>query len=321
LTQTRPNVRLIVTAAETDPTAGQVRRLTLAASDGGPLPSFHPGSHVGLRWRQDGRDQVSSYSLTGEAGSPAAYTLSVLRVPGGSGGSAWVHGLRPGDEVTAVPPRSGFAPAATARRHLLVAGGIGVTPLLSHARWHARHGADYAFYYAWRPGRAPHLDDLRDLCGERLHAYASRESLWADLGPALARQPLGTHLYVCGPQPMIDAVTAAARALHWPGSRVHVEAFGVADEGPRAAFRVVLSHSERTLHVSPEHTLLQALELAGLPVGSMCRQGVCGECRLPVAGGRIDHRDLFLSPEEKASGQWIMPCVSRAAGEQLELTL
>jgi ferredoxin-NADP reductase len=321
LSGTRPDLRLVVIAAEPDPTAADVRRLTLAARGGGPLPSFRPGSHLGLRWRTDGHDRVSSYSLTGDAASPAAYTLSVLRIPGGSGGSRWVHGLRPGDEVTAVPPRSGFAPAATARRHLLVAGGIGVTPLLSHARWHARHGADYALYYAWRPGRAPHLDELRDLCGDRLHAYGSRESLWADLGPALARQPLGSHLYVCGPLPMTDAVTGAARALHWPASRVHAEAFGVAEDGPRAPFEVRLSPSGRTVHVSADHTLLEALEQAGLPVGSMCRQGVCGECRLPVASGGIDHRDLFLSPEEKAGGQWIMPCVSRAAGGHLELRL
>jgi ferredoxin len=120
---------------------------------------------------------------------------------------------------------------------------------------------------------------------------------------------------------MIHAVIAAAGALHWPRSRVHVESFGVDEDGPRAAFRAVLSRTERSIEVSPQHTLLEALELAGLPVGSMCRQGVCGECRLPVTGGSIDHRDLFLSPEERASGQWIMPCVSRAAGEQLELTL
>jgi ferredoxin-NADP reductase len=302
LTGAPADLRLVVTAAEADPTAAEVRRLTLAAPDGGPLPSFRPGSHLGLRWRQGGRDRVNYYSLTGEASSPAAYHLSVLRAPGGHGGSRWAHGLRPGHEVTAVAPHGGFAPAARARRHLLVAGGIGVTPLLSHARWHARHGADFALYYAWRPGRAPHLDDLRNLCGERLQAYAARESLWADLGPALARQPPGTHLYVCGPLPMIGAVTAAARALHWPGSRVHVESFGVAEDGPRAPFRVVLSRSGRSVHVSPEHTLLEALEQAGVPAGSMCRQGVCGECRLPVASGGIDHRDQFLSPQEKAEG-------------------
>jgi ferredoxin-NADP reductase len=256
---------------------------------------------------------VNSYSLTGDGDCPSSYTVSVLRAPHGRGGSAWAHRLRPGDTVAATAPRSGFAPVATARRHLLVAGGIGVTPLLSHARWHARWGSDFAVYYAHKPGRAPHLDDLTALGGGRLRAYTDRGRLWADLGPALARQPLGTQLYVCGPLPMIDAVTEAARALYWPQGRIRSEAFGAAAEGPREPFRARLAASARPVRVRAGETLLEALERAGLDIPSMCRQGVCGECRTAVAGGAIDHRDLVLSAAEKASGQWIMPCVSRAA--------
>jgi dimethylamine monooxygenase subunit B len=307
----RPDLELVVTAAEA--IAPDVRQLTLAAPGDVRLPSFRPGSHLGLTWRAG---RVNSYSLTGDGDSPGTYTVSVLRVPRGRGGSAWAHRLRPGDTVAAIPPRSGFAPVATARRHLLVAGGIGITPLLSHARWHARWGSDFTLYYAHKPGRAPHLDDLAALCGGRLRAYQHRGQLWEDLGPALARQPLGTQLYVCGPLAMIDAVTEAARALYWPQGRVRFEAFGVAAEGPREPFRARLAASARQVHVSAEETLLEALERAGLDVPSMCRQGVCGECRTPVAGGAIDHRDLVLSAAEKASGQWIMPCVSRAAAAQ-----
>jgi len=127
---------------------------------------------------------------------------------------------------------------------------------------------------------------------------------------------------------MIDAVTATARTLHWPQSRVSVEPFGAADDGPRAPFRVTLAAPPgvrldlgATSTSRPGRTLLEALERAGLNVPSMCRQGVCGECRTSVAGGRVDHRDLVLSAEEKASGQWMMPCVSRAADGELELRL
>ena len=311
--------RLRLTVASTKPLTEEVRQLTLVPRDGTPLPSHPPGSHLGLIW-QNAPERVNSYSLTGDGDSPAAYTVSVLRVPDGGGGSPWAHALRPGDEIDAVPPRSTFPPAARARRHLLVAGGIGITPLLSHARWHVRWGADFALYYAHRPGRAAHLDELRSLCGDRLRAHHDRESLWADLGPALRRQPLGTQLYVCGPLSMIDAVAAAAQSSHWAASRVRSEAFGAPADGPREPF-VVTRADGREIHVSAAETLLEALERSGAVVPSLCRSGVCGECRTPLAGGLADHRDLVLSPAEKASGRWIMPCVSRAAGEELELAL
>ncbi|HEY0938285.1 MAG TPA: PDR/VanB family oxidoreductase [Trebonia sp.] len=310
---------LALTVAAVTPLAPDVCQLTLTARDGRTLPSHPPGSHLGLRWRRD-PDRVNSYSLTGDGDAPAAYTVSVLRVPDGRGGSAWVHRLRTGDEVDAVAPRSGFAPAAKARHHLLVAGGIGITPLLAHVRWHRRWGGDFTLYYAHRPGRAAHLAELRDLGGDRVRAHGSRGALWADLGPALRRQPLGTQLYVCGPPPMIEAVAAAAKASHWPASRVRCEAFGVSADGPRAAFRAILAAGP-PVDVGEEETLLEALERAGLPVPSQCRGGVCGECRTPVTRGRVDHRDLVLSAAEQASGRWIMPCVSRAAAGEPELEL
>jgi dimethylamine monooxygenase subunit B len=311
----RTRLRLAVASAEH--LTEDVRQLTLVPRADARLPSYPPGSHLGLSW-QSAPDRVNSYSLTGDGGSPAAYTVSVLRVPGGNGGSAWAHGLRPGDEIDAVAPRNTFPVAARARRHLLVAGGIGVTPLLSHARWHVRWGADFTLYYSARPGSGAHLDELRALCGDRLRAHPGRESLWSDLGPALRRQPLGTQLYVCGPLSMIDAVASAAQSSHWAVSRVRSEAFGAAADGPREPF-LVTRPGGREIHVSAAETLLEALERAGVAVPSLCRSGVCGECRTPLAGGLADHRDLVLSAPEKASGRWIMPCVSRAAGEELEL--
>ena len=111
------------------------------------------------------------------------------------------------------------------------------------------------------------------------------------------------------------------RARYWPASRVRFEAFAAADEGPRAPFRAALTKSARVVEVQKGETLLEALERDGVTVPSMCRQGVCGECRTPVASGRVDHRDLVLSAAEKAAGHWVMPCVSRAADSDLELGL
>ncbi len=313
---TQAPLRLVVTDAV--PLTDSIRQLTLVAADGGRLPSHPPGASIGLRWRPD---RMNSYSLTSDGDSPRAYQVSVLRVAAGGGGSAWVHARQPGDTVDAIAPRAHFTPAARARRHLLVAGGIGITPLLAHARWHVRWGSEFALYYVHRPGRAPHRDELRDLCGDRLVSYESRDRLWADLAPALAEQPLGTQLYVCGPREMIEAVTGAARARHWPASRIRTEAFTAADDGPRVPFRATLTTSARVTEVGKEETLLEALERDGVSIPSLCRQGVCGECRVPVTRGRVDHRDLVLSVAEKAAGHSIMPCVSRAADDAIELRL
>jgi ferredoxin-NADP reductase len=317
--RTSPAADLGLVVAATADLADGIRQLTLVAPGGARLPSHPPGAHLGLRWRPD---RVNSYSLTGDGDAPAAYQISVLRVGNGRGGSAWAHALRAGEAIAAIAPRGEFTPAARARRHLLIAGGIGITPLLAHARWHARWGNDFTLYYAARPGRAPHLAELRELCGEgRLRRYPGRDALWADLRPELADQPLGTQLYVCGPLSLIEAVTGAARALHWPGSRVRFEAFAAGAERPRAPFRAALTESARVVDVSATETLLEALERAGLTVPSLCRQGVCGECRTPVSRGRVDHRDLVLSAAEKTAGRWLMPCVSRAADDELELRL
>ncbi|UGT59091.1 PDR/VanB family oxidoreductase [Nocardia asteroides] len=304
---------LVVTRATT--LCPDVREIVLTHPDGGILPSFAPGSHIGLHC---GAGPRNSYSLTGDGLDPRHYAISVRLDPAGRGGSRWAHGLRPGDRVRIDPPRSAFAPVATARHHLLVAGGIGVTPLLAHVRAALTWGRSFHLYYAHRPGRGAHLDELRALCGDRLRVAHSATALWAALGPALRRQPLGTHLYVCGPAALNEAVTAAAAAAGWPEQRVHTEAFAAPPVAPGAPFTVRLARSGREFAVGAEQTMLDALLAEGAAVPNLCRQGVCGECRLPVRSGRAEHRDSFLTADER--GTAVLPCVSRATG-RLELEL
>ncbi|MFC8526364.1 PDR/VanB family oxidoreductase [Nocardia sp. NPDC057227] len=292
-----------------------IREIVLARPDGGVLPSFAPGSHIGLHC---GPDLRNSYSLTGSGLDPRHYAISVRLDPAGRGGSRWAHGLRPGDRVRVDPPRSAFAPVATARHHLLVAGGIGVTPLLAHVRAALTWGRSFQLHYAHRPGHGAHLDELRALCGDRLRVAHSAPALWAALGPALRRQPLGTHLYVCGPAALNEAVTAAATAAGWPEQRVHTEAFAAPPVAPGTPFTVRLARSGREFAVGAEQTMLDALLAEGAAVPNLCRQGVCGECRLPVRSGRAEHRDSFLTADER--GTAVLPCVSRATG-RLELEL
>ncbi|MGY2078255.1 PDR/VanB family oxidoreductase [Blastococcus sp. SYSU DS0828] len=297
--------------------AAGIRSVEFVSADGGPLPAFPPGSHVVLHCG----DRRNAYSLTGSGTAPVRYSISVLLCPDGSGGSRWVHELVAGDVVAADGPRSAFAPVATARHHLLVAGGIGITPLLSHARAAVRWKRDFTLLYGYRPGAGAHLDELRELCGPRLEEHPEVAGFVARIEAALASAPLGTHLYACGPAALLDTVLGTAERLGWPEARVHTERFSAAALDPGDPFEVTLVRSGRRVGVPSGVSLLEALEDAGVPVPNLCRQGVCGECRVPVVSGSPLHRDLFLGEAEKVAADSVMCCVSRSTGPTLELDL
>jgi len=299
----------LVVAAVTDETPN-IRTLAFRDPSGCPLPAFVPGSHIVVQCG----GKANAYSLTGDGSCPDEYTVSVLRVDGGGGGSAAMHALARGDRVMGSPPRSAFPPVATARHHLLVAAGIGITPMLSHARAAAEWSRSATLMYSYRPGSAAHLDELRRLLGNRLLEYTGREAFAHSLEGQLRSQPLGTHLYVCGPQGFMDAVLQAAELAGWPAARLHSEPFGAAELDPGQPFTVNLARSGLSLDVPSGTSLLEALEAAGKPVPNMCRRGVCGECVLPLLDGMPEHRDLYLTDEEKSANDAIMCCVSRSAG-------
>lgn len=303
---------LSLTVTALDDTVPGIRTLVLSRADGALLPSFTPGSHLVL----DCGPVRNAYSLTGPTSRPDHYRISVQRHDDGAGGSRWVHErVSLGDTVVTGVPRSLFAPAARATHHVYVAGGIGVTPLLSHARAAARWHRSFEFVYAAHPGRAAHLDELRALCGARLTLVAHRDELRRLLDDRLADRPIGTYLYTCGPDAMMAAVAATAERLGWPAERVRQERFGAAALDPGDPFDAVLARSGRRVRVDSGRSLLDALDAAGVTVPRMCRQGVCGECRVGVHSGELVHRDLFLDDDEKAAGTAMMCCVSRATGE------
>jgi ferredoxin-NADP reductase len=314
-TDAATTLQLVVTAV--DDVVPDIRSITFA-SPGGPLPGFVAGSHLAI----DVGGRTNPYSLTGENVRPDTYSISVLRVADGNGGSAWVHDhLDIGDTVCARLPRSAFAPVARAAKHLLLAGGIGVTPILSHLRAAHRWGREVQVLYTFRDGRGAHVDDVLELAPDAELLTAGPAEFVERLREVLADQPVGTHLYVCGPGAMIDAVIDAAIELGWPESRLHLERFGLDALDPGDPFTVTLTAAGATLDVPSGTSLLEALEGAGVAVPNLCRQGVCGECKIPVASGKPLHRDLFLSDDEKARGDVLMPCVSRADGPSLEVSL
>lgn len=309
--------REVVVESATDVTPA-VRHLVLASSDGSPLVSFEPGSHV-IVVTSRGRN---AYSLTGDGCSPSRYTISVLR-RGQSGGSGWIHDeLAVGHRLTIEGPRSTFAPMHHQRRALLVAGGIGITPILSHARALARWGGAGEVVYVCRPGHGAHLEELRGLAahGIEISEVSGADAARRLMAERFADQPLGTHAYACGPAGMLDAFVEIGRAAGWPGARLHLERFESAELDPGVDFAVTPTSTGRPLTVRSGVSMLQTLLDAGFDVPNMCRQGVCGDCRVPVRqAASLEHRDAVLTDEERAAGDSILCCVSRGADVEVDL--
>lgn len=304
---------LTLKVAAADDTVPGIRTLTLADPHGAVLPSFTPGSHLVIECA----DGANAYSLTGETAAPREYVVSVLECPQGRGGSRWLHReLTVGDTVVAHPPRSAFAPVLRARRHLLIAAGIGITPMISHLRSARRWGRDVRLLYVFREGRGAYVDEIRSLT-EAASFFTDRADFLAELTPTLADQPFGTHAYICGPSQFVDDVVATATGLGWPRSRIHVEHFG-GELAPGDPFEVELPSNGDTFTVESGISLLETLIARGYAIPNLCRQGVCGECRVPVHSGAVLHRDLFLTDAERRDS--MMACVSRGSG-RVELDL
>lgn len=297
----------------------EVKHLVLEAADGGPLVGFQPGSHLILH----AGGHRNAYSLTGNGLIPSRYTVSILKREG-DGGSAWIHkNLSPGTEIVVEGPRSMFPPVHNQRHALLVAGGIGITPILSHTAALAESGSSGEIIYAYKPERPAHVEELRKLCataGFRFIEVSSAAQCREVMAARFADQPLGSHAYACGPISMLDAFLESGRATGWPDYRLHVERFEAPGLEPGHDFSLIVADTGRALTVPSGTSVLQTLEGAGYAVPNMCRQGVCGECRISVTRTQsLEHRDFVLTEEEKAAGDSMMSCVSR--GEDVEVIL
>jgi vanillate O-demethylase ferredoxin subunit len=297
----------------------------LASTDGAPLPAFSAGSHIDV---QLPGGLTRQYSLCNDPAESHRYLIGVLRDAQSRGGSAAMHEqVHEGSVLQISPPKNHFALAHPAARHLLLAGGIGITPVLCMAERLSATGADFELHYATRSRARTAFHDriLRSAFAARTHFHfddgAAAQQL--DVGALLAAQSGGTHLYVCGPQGFMDAVLGAARASGWDDARLHYEFFS-ADVRPRGgdiAFEVQLASSGRVITVDAGRSVLAALADAGVIVPSSCEQGVCGTCLTRVIAGTPDHRDQYLLPDEQAAGDQFLPCCSRARSARLVLDL
>ncbi|MBP6900533.1 MAG: oxidoreductase [Burkholderiaceae bacterium] len=311
-----------------------IRMLRLAQPDGAALPAWSPGSHIKLRVTlPDGSTDWRQYSLIdfdGKAGTPGFvpthYTIAVRREQAGRGGSRFMHEhLEAGAAIEVEPPRNDFELQPAGGATVLLAGGIGITPLASMAAHCQAAGRPLQLHYAGR-SRAlmAFLPELESLLGARLHVHADEDAGGQvfDVGALLDGLGPDDHLYVCGPKPLLDGVLAATQARHWATGRVHFELFTapVAAAGDQP-FEVELAQSGQTYTVPANQTLLDCLIEHGCDPMFDCKRGECGVCATPVIAGEIDHRDYVLTSSEKDGGKVIQICVSRAKGRRLVIDL
>ncbi|MBW4051378.1 MAG: 2Fe-2S iron-sulfur cluster binding domain-containing protein [Proteobacteria bacterium] len=302
-----------------------IRSFELVHPRGRRLPAFSAGSHIDVRIRSG---LIRQYSLCNSPEERHRYVIGVLRVPQSRGGSQAMHDeLEEGTLLRIGGPRNHFPLAPAARRSILLAGGIGVTAILSMAEQLSSGGADFEMHYCTRSREqtpflerilaAPYADRVR------FHFGSGADARRLDMRAVLAGAAPDTHLYACGPKRFMDGVTGTAGQLGWPESHIHREYFGGAGQirEDDAAFDIKLAGSGRMIPVGRRQTALDALLAAGVPVQSSCRQGACGTCMLRVLDGEPDHRDLFLSPEERARRDRFLPCCSRAVGRMLVVDL
>ncbi|MGB8945699.1 MAG: PDR/VanB family oxidoreductase [Streptomyces sp.] len=302
-----------------DTVADGVVSLTLVHPDGPRLPDWAPGAHIDLLL-PDGTTR--QYSLCGDRWDPYSYRVAVLREPAGRGGSAYVHDqLTVGDAVGIGGTHNHF-PLTPADRYLFIAGGIGITPLLPMIHQAELMGIDWQLLYGGRTRVSMAFrEHLKDTYGGRVHLCPQDEYGLLDLETWLSRPEPGTRVYCCGPAPLLAAVQGACAA--WPPYSLHTERFTAAPVEPvrQTPFEVELRRTGRTVTVTPDVSVLHAVRRAGADVLSSCEQGTCGTCLVPVLAGTPDHRDAVLAEHERAAGDCLLPCVSRARSDRLVLDL
>ncbi|KVS39936.1 PDR/VanB family oxidoreductase [Burkholderia ubonensis] len=302
----------------------------LAPLSGDRLPDFEAGAHIDVHLPSG---IVRQYSLYDLPGTPSRYRIGVLRDPDSRGGSASLHDdVRAGDTLSISAPRNHFALHRGPERSLLFAGGIGITPLLAMAQQLLREGRPFALHYCGRSlSRMAFVDRVEQMSS--IDTPRTRVQVHVDDGPSDqhldARAAIGPasadkHLYVCGPTGFMDHVLETARALGWDEAHLHREYFAgppVESSDEDSPFEIEIQSSGEVIRVEAGETAAHALLDAGFNLPLSCEQGVCGTCMTRVLAGVPDHRDLYLTDEEKARNDSFMPCCSRAKTARLVLEL
>jgi ferredoxin-NADP reductase len=303
----------------------RISEFVLARANGAPMPGWAAGAHIDVHLPDVGRRSYSLIETTSPRATehPTSYRIAVLQESKSQGGSTYMHALKAGDRLTISPPANNF-PLGGGGEVVLVAGGIGITPLLTMACELGAAQRPFAFHYAGRSRtELAFLREVERLSGGNARIHADDEAgRFFDLDGLMTRLAADVPLYLCGPLPMIEAAIALAKKLDWPQGRLHFEIFSAPEEkSGDSGFEVELKSSGRVYEIPPGKTILDVLIEAGEDPLHDCKRGDCGICQTAVIEGIPDHRDYILSDGEKASNKVMQICVSRAKTKRLVLDL
>lgn len=320
-----PELRLVVISSEA--ATPQIRTIELTSEDGRALPPYRAGAHIKVQLPDGGE---RPYSLVNTDPSPDAtkdpqsYRLGVRLEEDSAGGSCFMHALKAGDVLTATGPENQFAVRQEDTPIVLIAGGIGITPILSMASELRAAGRPFDFHYCGRTRTAlAFVVPLQAICGDALTLHCDDEPDTAiDLDAVVKASPSDAHLYVCGPRGMIEAVREQAHEAGIDKDHVHFELFSKHDEQVAGgSFEVEISSTGEVFTIPPDRSIIEVLEEAGVDLIYDCQRGDCGICQTGVIDGVPDHRDVILTDDERAANDVMQICVSRAKSDRLVLDL
>lgn len=318
---------LVLNVTEVRTETPLVRSIRLARAHGEPLPSWQPGAHIRVRLPTGGDRSYSLINLSTDplaTTQPHAYRIGVRLEEPSQGGSRYMHTLKAGDQVVALPPANNFPLNPGRQPVVLIAGGIGITPIMSMAAALATEGRPYRLYYAGRSrDQLAFVGGIQALCGDGLQLHTDDTAgTFFDVRGLLASLKADEPVYCCGPRAMIDAAIAAAKEIGWADGRLRFELFAAA--APLAGdtpFEVVLKSSGESFLIPADKSILDVLIDAGKDPLHDCKRGDCGICQVNVIEGVPDHRDYILSDTEKAEGTKMQICVSRSKTPRLVIDL
>lgn len=285
------------------------------------LVPFKAGSHI--RVHLDGINEYRAYSLISDPNNTDHYQIAVLHDENSKGGSSYMHTQLSEGDIIEISPAENFFPLIhdASTNHILIAGGIGITPFLSYIYELEKNNLPFELHYSFRDGdNAAFIEHLKGRLGDKLHLYDNSQDQKLAVESLIKQQPASSHVYVCGPQSLIDAVIDHGTA-HLGADNVHFENFTETGSSGNS-FEVVFQRSGFSLNIDENSSILQAIELdKRIQVECLCRNGVCGTCETTILEGEADHRDLYLDDDERASQETMMICVSRAKGKKIVLDL
>ena len=300
----------------------RIKLFRLADVNGRKLASFSPGSHILVEIPGETKKQLNPYTLCSSPYNSEFYEIAVLLTEHSRGGSQYLHEIKIGAKVNISFPKNSFALASLAKKHILIAGGIGITPYISMMAYLSRNNLSFELYYGAKSiNECAFYETLQQNYSSQTKFYFSELEDLLNPKQILQEQPLGTHLYLCVSHGLRKNFIEEAQTLGYPNSAIHQEIFGAAKANKHKPFTAILARSEQEMTVAANQTLLEALEAANMPINSSCRVGGCGACELKVLAGEVNHLDNYYSPVEKAEQNRILACISRAKNQQLVIDL